>query len=147
MEIISKGLVSALSGVASRVLGDRLSQWLTTTWPDFEASDKRKDFQLYEAACLWFDRKPILPMPRAAKRMYRELKAGVESGGLAGIFTNDALDNALYSAAFRHKIAKPGEDFYPPITPHTKVKRAALLRWAEKRGDKPRFLYPERRGE
>jgi hypothetical protein len=86
-------------------------------------------------------------MSRPAKGLYRELKAGVESGSLAGIFTYDPLDDALFSAAFRHKIAKPGQDFYPLITPHTKVKRAALLRWADTRGDKPRFLYPERRGE
>jgi hypothetical protein len=32
-------------------------------WPDFKKCDKRSDFELFEAACLWFDIEPTLPMP------------------------------------------------------------------------------------
>jgi hypothetical protein len=118
-------------------------------WPDFKALDKRSDFELYEAACLWFDEEPVLPMFDDAFELYQEWRSVIEAGEMPARFTHDPLNDAISSAMAKAKIPPPkaGENFGALVTPHTRVSRGVLRGWAEIKGEKPRFLYPERRGE
>lgn len=110
---------------------------------DYAAWDDREAFQLYEAACLWVEERPILPMSRKAQRLYDRWREMIYAGTLkrTGELT---VDEAVNLAMER------SEHFDRPrtsITPHTLVKRSSLVELAEAAGEAPRFLFPYRRGE
>jgi len=101
-------------------------------WPDFQAWDQKDQLQLYEAACLWVDREPQLPLPRRAKAIYSALESHMLSGkSLPQYELDDTIAITL------------GEKEFPE--PHAPMSRAGLLAMAESRGERPRFLYPAER--
>src|ERR1700755_1290432 len=49
-------------------------------WPDFKHWDDRTEFELYEAAALWFDTEPRLPMWWRARRKFRRWGPMIATG-------------------------------------------------------------------
>src|SRR3712207_2572917 len=43
--------------------------------PNYAVWDNRSDFRFSEAACLWIDREPTIPPPRAARKVASHLHA------------------------------------------------------------------------
>jgi hypothetical protein len=116
-------------------------------WPDFRVWDEHEEFELYQAACLWFDREPILPMPDNARSLFAEWQAAIEGGNMNARFTYDPLSDAVTMAMLKHPMPGQGTDFAPLVTVHTRVSRRVLKAWADDRGQQPRFLFPERRSD
>ncbi len=110
-------------------------------WPDFEKWDQMQEFQLYEAACLFFDAEPQLPMPAKAQALFREWKyqwLHKTPNHLSVLVTiNEAVESAYTTAK-----ELPDKTFHP----HMMVKRASLITWCEARHEYPLFLFPYRRG-
>jgi hypothetical protein len=104
-------------------------------WPDFKKWDQREKFELCEAACLWFDREPVLPMPRNAQEKYQEWKRMILGGRLSvtGLILRDDIEIAM-----KRKTA---------INPHLIIYREVLEEVAKHDNVEPRFLFPYRRGE
>ena len=115
-------------------------------WPDFKPWDAKDRFELYEAACLWFLMEPTLPMLERPKALYQEWKQAIENGGMPAEFTGDKLDDSITYGIAKHGSAIGIDDGKPLVTPHTFVDRVVLIGWAEIKGEKPLFLYPEERG-
>lgn len=109
--------------------------WPDEPWPAFDKWDKQKDFQLYEAACLWFNIEPRLPMPERAQRKYQEWKSMILGGGMP-VHSGDDIRNDI-------KVAMGNE---AAVTPYLRVYREVLIGLAENEPSKPLFLYPYRRG-
>jgi hypothetical protein len=99
-------------------------------WPDFRKWDDRSEFKLYEAAALWFDAEPRLPMWWHARRKARHWRLMIASG--AGPESPSEMLGIQFATD-------------TPVTPHTRIPRETLKAWAEKEGKKPLFLFPERR--
>jgi hypothetical protein len=118
-------------------------------WPDFEKWDARKEFDLGDAACLWFDHEPRLPLPALAHERFHEWKATIERGDMKARFTYDPLDDAITMAMMKHGgIPAKGQDFAPTeVTVQTRVSRKVLKAWALDHGEQPRFLFSERRSD
>lgn len=114
---------------------EALAIWPFEPWPDFSKWDKKEKFELYQAACLWFNIEPRLPMPDRPLSKYQEWKAMVFGGGLP-----------VYSNSERHA-AEIGMNVKSSITPHTRVLRQVLEGLAEHENYQPLFLYPHKRGE
>jgi hypothetical protein len=111
-------------------------------WPDFDRWDKEPILRLYQAACLWCDEEPSLPMPSAARTQFESLRDALYSGDLTGHLS---LDESIRAAWGRHiKRANAADD---PITVNTKFKRDQLIAYAEKTGERPRFLFPAARSQ
>jgi hypothetical protein len=106
------------------------------SWPDFKKWDQKSEFELYEAACLWFDIEPQLPMPRKPQEKYQQWKAMILGGGLP-VHSGNNIRNDI-KVSMRDETA---------ITPHLRIYRDVLVTVAEHDGEQPRFLYPHRRGE
>jgi hypothetical protein len=105
-------------------------------WPDFKIWDKRDKFELYEAACLWFNIDPVLPMPEEARLKYQAWKNLIFDAALP-VDTDSTL-----------QIVQIGKRINSAITPHTpRVDREVLESLAEEEGHRPLFLYPHKRGE
>jgi hypothetical protein len=102
-------------------------------WPDFKKWDDRDEFELFEAAALWFDAEPRLPMWWRARRQFQLWKLAISSGAIP-INSQAPIEVS--------EIAAPTTS---SVTPHTRIHREALKRLAEKEGRKPLFLFPERR--
>jgi hypothetical protein len=105
----------------------------TQQWPDFRKWDERTEFELYEAAALWFDAEPRLPLWWRARRKFQRWKPEIagnaiptKPGSLCGASEIDA-----------RRISS--------VTLHTRLHRATLKAMAEKEGSRPLFLFPERR--
>jgi len=98
-------------------------------WPDFEKWDDRTEFELHEAAALWFDAEPRLPMWWRARRKVRRWERMIAGGTLPA----------------HPGLRKSGLATTSSITPHIRIPRAALMALAEKEGSKPLFLFPDRR--
>src|ERR1700730_16121529 len=66
-------------------------------WPDFKKWDQREKFELYEPACLWFHREPVLPMPRNAQEKYQEWKRMILGARLSiiGLTLRDDIEIAM----------------------------------------------------
>jgi hypothetical protein len=98
-------------------------------WPDFVKWDDRTEFELHEAAALWFDAEPRLPMWWRARRKFRQWERMIAGGIIPAHPGLRELGFATTSS----------------ITPHIRIQRAALRALAEKEGSKPLFLFPDRR--
>jgi hypothetical protein len=96
-------------------------------WPDFKKWDEHDEFELYEAAALWFDAEPRMPMWWRARQRFRRWKPMIGAGVI------------LAEPDGRGEISKIGTS----VTPHTRIRRDELKRLAEKEGSKPLFLFPE----
>jgi hypothetical protein len=103
-------------------------------WPDFRKWDDRTEFALYEAAALWFDTEPRVPMWWRARRKFRLWNL---------MITEAAISEDPKSL---HGASEKGAPTMSSVTPHTRVHREALKMLAEKEGSRPLFLFPERRG-
>jgi hypothetical protein len=118
------------------VNGDEaLKIWPIEPWPDFRKWDKKEQFELYEAACLWFNIEPRLPMPERALFKYQEWREMTFGGGLP-----------VVSESVRQSISKAMKD-ESSVTPNTRIRKEVLIGLAEHDGYKPLFLYPYKRGE
>jgi hypothetical protein len=107
------------------------------TWPDFDRWDKVEEFRLFEAACLWCDETPKLPMSGAARSAFEELREAIYDGDLTA---SPSIDQALRAAWGKHvERAAPEDD---PINVNTPIKRRCLVDYAKKTGKRPRFLFP-----
>jgi hypothetical protein len=102
-------------------------------WPDFKKWDDRDEFELFEAAALWFDAEPRLPMWWRARGQFQLWKLAISSGAIP-INSQAPIEVS--------EIAAPTTS---SVTPHTRIDREALKRLAEKEGRKPLFLFPGRR--
>ena len=114
---------------------EALAIWPKEPWPDFKKWDTKTNFELYEAACLWFNIEPRLPMPDRALSKYQSWKYMAFGGGLP-----------VHTDSVRHAV-QIGMNKDSSITPHTLVHRVVLEGLAEHDGYEPLFLYPHRRGE
>jgi hypothetical protein len=139
--------VSAVVSLYRLAVGLAAASTVPVRWPDFKVLDDRKDFELYEAACLWFDKEPILPMFDEALGIYQQWKQCIEAGDMPTHASYDPLADAINISLYKHPFPKLGSEFAPVITPHLRISRGILKAWCEATGHRPRFLYPERRGE
>ena len=114
---------------------EALAIWPNEPWPDFKKWDKKELFELYEAACLWFNIEPRLPMPDRSLSKYQEWKAMAFGGGLP-----------VDTDSVRHAV-EIGANVESSITPHTRIHREVLTGLAAHDGYQPLFLYPHKRGE
>jgi hypothetical protein len=114
---------------------DDVVRWLWRPWPDFEKWDKVDKFRIYQAACLWNDVEPTLPMPRSARKTYRKWKNMFLGGGLpVNLRPHYTLDETYALAT--------GEDaFHPDIEIH----RGVLETLAEMDKRRPMFLFKSER--
>lgn len=102
--------------------------------PAYEAWDDVKELMLFQAACLWVEREPANPMPMGeAYARFSMLKEAARNRELPVV---QDVGSALGSA---FKAAR-GEKVHANAT--TFVSREALKAYAEKRGLRPRFLFP-----
>jgi hypothetical protein len=126
------GGVAYLAAKWWRYWGGR-ALWLSLPiqqWPDFQKWDDRSEFKLYEAAALWFDAEPRLPMWWRARRKVREWKRTIAGG---------------VELKSQHTIIESLSGSNRSITPHTQIDREVLKKLAQKEGRRPLFLFPERR--
>jgi hypothetical protein len=114
---------------------EALAIWPVEPWPNFKKWDEKEELELYEAACLWFEKEPKLPMLSLPQAKYQEWRDKIFGGGIP-VITESA----------RHAV-EIGAGRESAITPHTKIHREVLKGIAEHDGIEPRFLYPHRRGE
>jgi hypothetical protein len=114
---------------------EALSIWPDEPWPDFKKWDKKEDFELYEAACLWFNTEPRLPMPDRALSKYQEWRSKIFGGGIP-----------VDTDSVRHAV-EIGANVESSVTPHTRIHREVLTGLAAHDGYCPLFLYPSKRGE
>jgi hypothetical protein len=112
---------------------EALTIWPEEPWPDFKKWDKKEKFELYEAACLWFNIEPRLPMPDRPLSKYQTMKE----------MTLDGFP--VESESIRHSLDK-AKKLDSSVTPHTLVVREVLEGLAEHENYQPMFLYPHRRG-
>jgi hypothetical protein len=103
-------------------------------WPDFRKWDERSEFQLYEAAALWFDAEPRLPMWWRARWKFRRWRCVIAVGAVPKEPEGPGTASVVRARTI------------PSVTLHTRVHREALRMLAEQEGKKPLFLFPERRG-
>jgi hypothetical protein len=109
----------------------------TAQWPDYDRWDEEGIFRLFEAACLWCDENPSLPLNSCTRQRFEQLRDAIYSGDLQGYLS---LDESVRAAWAKHGgRPEPGDD---PITVNSRVKRAALIDCAKKIGERPRFLFP-----
>jgi hypothetical protein len=102
-------------------------------WPDFKKWDERAEFELYEAAALWFDAEPRMPMWWRARQKFRRWKLMIGAGAI------------LAEPDARGIISEIGVRHISAVTPHTRIRREELKLLAEEEGSKPLFLFPESR--
>jgi hypothetical protein len=109
------------------------SIWPIEPWPDFKKWDERQEFELYEAACLWFNLEPRLPMPERASNKYKVWRSQIFGGGIP-----------VNSESVRHAV-EIGLKKENAVTPHTKIHREILVTMAEHEGAQPLFLFRHKR--
>lgn len=103
-------------------------------WPDFGKWDTRSEFKLYEAAALWFDAEPRLPMWWRACRKLQQWEPMISCGAIA------------VEREWRSGASEVGARPNSSTVPFVLVRRETLKTLAEKEGREPLFLFPERRG-
>jgi hypothetical protein len=96
-------------------------------WPDFAKWDQHNEFELDDAAALWFDAEPRSPMWWRARWKFRRLRAGIAAA------SRQQQSTAPIDAGIRPSAASRRQ---PPIH------RDALKALAEREGVHPLFLYP-----
>jgi hypothetical protein len=94
-------------------------------WPDFRKWDQRNEFELDDAAALWFDAEPRSPMWWRAHWKFRRLRAGIAA------------------ASQQPRSTAPPDPGVRPNRRHPPIHRDALKALAEREGIHPLFLYPE----
>jgi hypothetical protein len=118
-------------------------EWVSrNSWPDFDKWDTKNVFRLFEAAALWNDEEPKLPMSATAQRTFKQFHRAIYEKKLR---TKLSLDESLGVAA--HEIGdypKPDED---PITVNTTIGRKHLRAYADEMGQKPKFLFTDQRAK
>jgi hypothetical protein len=114
---------------------EALAIWPIEPWPDFKKWDRKDLFELYEAACLWFNIEPRLPMPERALLKYQEWREMIFGGGIPV-----DTDSTLHAVQI-------GVKKETAITPHSRIRKEVLETLAEHEGCQPMFLYPHKRGE
>ncbi len=109
-------------------------------WPDFEKWDQHDRFQLYEAACLWFNLEPRLPMPPQAKAKCAEWVEQIYEGKLPSNTDSvrESIEFAFEATGSRERTS---------VTPHNTLSRESFAILAEDEGVQPLFLFPHKRGE
>ena len=103
-------------------------------WPDFGKWDTRSEFKLYEAAALWFDAEPRLPMWWRARRKLQQWEPMISCGVIA------------VEREGRARASEVGARPNSSTVAFVLVRRETLKTLAEKEGREPLFLFPERRG-
>ena len=140
-------LLIALIGLFWRPNPRPASPAWPATSPNFEKWDRHGKFSLYEAACLWFDREPELPMCREARGLFREWQSAVERGRMFTPCAYDFRTDEISLAAANGAGAGQAARHAPLVNIQTIVSRAVLRDWAQQRGEQPRFLFPEQRAD
>jgi hypothetical protein len=98
-------------------------------WPDFKKWDQRNEFKLDEAAALWLDAEPRIPMWwRACWKLHR---------------LRDAIAARMTATPSQPIAAAELGVRQASVVPHAPVHRDTLRALAEKEGVHPLFLYPE----
>jgi hypothetical protein len=95
--------------------------------------DQIQKVELFQAAYLWADQTPPTVVGRMTANImahYQMLEQAIEDQVIP--LVERKIDGRSYS------ITNP--------TPNTKIPRSSLVRFAEKIGHKPKFLFPEERG-
>jgi hypothetical protein len=106
------------------------------TWPDFSKWDAVEIFNLYEAAALWCDQEPSLPLSNRATLVFNRLRRGIYNQEISPSMD---LREAVTSAVTQHSGEKFSLD--DAVTVNTRVKRAELLKHAKKHEERPKFLF------
>jgi hypothetical protein len=106
-------------------------------WPDFDKWDGRKEYRLFEVACLWEDQEPLLPLTETAKRRFKTLEQAIWGKQLK--IRSDGVRASLANA----KIISGGGE--AKANPNWAIEKDALLLYAFGTDEKPRFLFPEQR--
>src|SRR5205823_2847819 len=110
--------------------------------PAYDKWDIVDVLRLFEAACLWCDVEPGLPMPIRARRVFKRLQACL-------------ADKSIYPALSMREMldAPPRNDSFAtefdedvPINVNRHVGREALTEYARRIGARPRFLFKGARG-
>ena len=108
------------------------------TWPDFEKWDKQKEFRLLEAACLWVDEEPRLPLSFKSQIAFRKLEKALEEYRLSA--RRNDLWEVISDAFDLHEKGQANK-----ANPNWVVTRSDLVTYAKTVGEKPRFLFPKER--
>lgn len=109
-----------------------------TVWPDFDKWDDKTEFRLFEAACLWNEEEPKLPMSDGALDKFEMLREAIYARDLSasGLTLDEAFDAAW------GKVVKRAPKIDDPINVNTKVEKKTLVDFASRNGSGPRFLFP-----
>jgi hypothetical protein len=156
---IAGGVLLAALGVDRLIAGAPLWSWaivggllvlcvalfgyvviLEHRWPDFDAWNK-EELRLFEAACLWVNQDPRLPMTPAARRQYKRLAKAFFEHNLP---IAEDIDTDVRLAMDRHFDGK-GVEQSDSITVNTRVYRHTLEELAQEWNERPRFLFPKER--
>jgi hypothetical protein len=111
---------------------EALAIWPIEPWPDFRKWDQRQEFELCEAACLWLNLEPRLPMTERALTKYKVWRSQIFSGGVP-----------VSTESVRHAVGI-GAHVDSAVTPHTKINREILITMAEH--EDANFTESESRG-
>jgi hypothetical protein len=107
------------------------------TWPDFSKWDAVDIFTLSEAAALWYDQEPSLPLSNRATLIFNRLRRGILNQEISPHMDRR---EAVTSAVTQHSGEKFSLD--DAVTVKTRIKRAELLKYAKKIEERPKFLFP-----
>lgn len=113
-------------------------------WPDFAKWDERNVLELYEAACLWNDEEPSLPMNAAALHVFWEFYKAIYEKRLG---TKANLDLSISLAMIQSGGWPLTPDQNDPVNVHTKVSRRHLEPYARSIGGRPKFLFRDQRAK
>lgn len=111
--------------------------WFQAPTPDYDVWDAKDAFRLYEAASLWVNVEPRLPLTRKARAQYKVFESALNGGGMpaaASPTVRDAIDRAF---------AKVNKEEW--VDPNTLIDRGVLIEWATHHSEEPPFLFPKRR--
>jgi len=133
-------LATGVGMVAVSIGGGWVRVGRESSWPDFQKWDELKTFRLYEAACLWNNEEPKLPLSRNAQRAFDQFKKEIERrvGTGEGPPTLSLSENI--GLAGRKVGIKSDADEYN-IHVDSMIGREWLQAYAEQEGARPPFLF------
>jgi hypothetical protein len=105
---------------------------------DWDKWDGQEYFKWFEAACLWENLEPQLPLPRKAKERSYKLFKEVERVPIP-------LNGETIKQSLPHGFRMVEVESTRGPQPDWLVKRSDLRCIAERFREKPKFLYPEKR--
>lgn len=129
-------LVACLAVMAWSGWGWWSGAWSITA-PNWGVWDRRDRFRLFEAASLWEDIEPTMPMLWRAPKRFRRLDQAVATRQLTVI--RDDLRETIEDAWDLANGKKP------MANPYWVVLREDLLSYASSIGERPGFLFPRDR--